>query len=445
MSNRTLSPRVQLALWTPLTVVALLALVLTWVFLVGPPVPHHFRFAAGAPGGAYIEFAKAYKEAISAAHIDMAVVETRGSVDNLRQLEDPDSGVVAALVQGGVVSPEAADTLVALGSVTREPLWLFYRDDRVLSRLGELAGRRIAVGTVGSGTRPVAMRLLEANGVDAKASNTELLDIGGTEARRRLEDGSLDAAFFVSSIKAPRIKALLENPELKLMSFSRADAYLRRYPFLTRVELPRGLVSLRQDLPPYKETLVGPSTMLVVRKDIHPDLIPVLLEAAKRTHRDGDLITPAGEFPSPSFIDLPLDKDARRYLERGPNWLYRVLPYRVAVQVDRLKILLLPMLTLMFPLFKLAPPVYRWRIRARVFRWYDSLWELDMRLSGIVSAAELEQARLRLKELEQDLARVRVPLSYMSEYYNLRVHLDLVRRRLDAVTARSPGGGSAAG
>lgn len=432
--------RSPLVLWTPLLVIALLVLVLTWVFLVGPPVPTQFRFAAGAPGGAYIGFAEDYKRRLASVGIDMEVVQTRGSIDNLHLLGDPGSGIVAALVQGGVVpSKSVAKGLTALGSVTREPLWLFYRGDETLARVSQLAGQRIAVGAEGSGTRPVAMQVVVANGLDPEVSHTELLSIGGDPAAQGLKDGSLDAAFFIASIQAPRIQRLLRDDSLKLMDFSRADAYLRLYPFLTKVDLPRGLMSLHKDLPPRQETLIAPSTMLVVRKDIHPDLIPLLLEAAKRSHRDGDLLTPAGEFPSAEHVDLPLDKDARRFLENGPSWLYRVLPYRVAVQVDRLKILLLPLLTLLIPLFKLAPPVYRWRIRARVFRWYDTLWDLDMRLSGIGSAAELEQSHRTLHKLEHELARVRVPLSYMAEYYDLRLHVELVRRRLEAVAAKRSG------
>jgi TRAP transporter TAXI family solute receptor len=425
-----------LLIWGPITLVVVVAMVITWVFLVGPPPPKHIRFAAGSPGGAYVQFADSYKHLLANKEIgiDMEVVETHGSIDNLKLLKDPGNGVVAALVQGGVVpSPSIAKGLLALGSVAREPLWLFYRSDRPLTRVNELAGRRIAVGAEGSGTRPVAMQVIVANGLDPEVSPTDILSIGGRDAIKGLQDGSLDAAFFVMSVESPRIQQLLQDDRLRLMSFDRAAAYLRQYPWLTRVDVPRGLFSLSKDRPTTDITLLAPSTMLVVRDDIHPDLIPLLLEAARRTHRDGDLLSAPNEFPSPNHVDLPLDKDARRYLEKGPSWLYRVMPYRVAVQVDRLKILLLPLLTLMFPLFKIAPPLYRWRIRARVFRWYGTLSELDARLSSSPSGDEVDECRQTLQSLEHELARVKVPLSYMAEYYNLRMHVDLVRKRLEGV------------
>jgi len=428
--------RHHLLIWGPVTLIGVAAMVITWVFLVGPPPPTQFRFAAGSAGGAYVQFADSYKRLLAHQEvgIDMEVVETHGSIDNLHLLQDPDSGVIAALVQGGVVpSPSMAKGLLALGSVAREPLWLFYRSDRPLTRVSELAGRHIAVGAEGSGTRPVAMQVIVANGLDPEVSPTDILSIGGREAIKGLHDGSLDAAFFVMSIESPRVRQLLQDDSLRLMNFDRADAYLRLYPWLTRVEVPRGLFSLSKDRPKTDITLLAPSTMLVVRDDIHPDLIPLLLEAARRTHRDGDLLSSPDEFPSPNHVDLPLDKDARRYLEKGPGWLYRVMPYRVAVQVDRLKILLVPLLTLMFPLFKIAPPLYRWRIRARVFRWYGTLSDLDARLSDSPSSEELDNCRKILGTLEHELARVKVPLSYMAEYYNLRMHVDLVRRRLEGV------------
>ena len=428
--------RHHLLFWGPMLGLGLAAMVITWAFMVGPPPPKHFRFAAGMPGGAYVEFADSYKRLLANKQvgIDMEVVETQGSIDNLHLLQDPNSGVAAALVQGGVVpSPAMAKGLLALGSVAREPLWLFYRSDRPLNRVSELAGRRIAVGAEGSGTRPVAMQVIVANGLDPEVSPTDILSIGGKDAIKGLRDGSLDAALFVMSVDSPRIQQLLQDDSLRLMSFERAEAYLRRYPWLTRVDVPQGLLSLSKDQPKSDITLLAPSAMLVVRDDIHPDLIPLLLEAAKRTHRDGDLLSAPNEFPSPNHVDLPLDKDARRYLEKGPSWLYRVMPYRVAVQVDRLKILLLPLLTLMFPLFKIAPPLYRWRIRARVFRWYGTLSELDARLSNSPSGDEVDECRQTLQRLEHELARVKVPLSYMAEYYNLRMHVDLVRKRLEGV------------
>ena len=278
--------------WGPLGVLALVAVVLTWVFLVGPPPPKQFRFAAGMPGGAYMQFAEDYRGQLARVGVDMEVVESRGSIDNLHLLNDADSGVVAALVQGGVVPSKAVSKgLSALGSVGREPLWLFYRGERKLSQVRELAGKRIAVGAEGSGARPVAMRVVVANGLDPEVSPTELLSIGGEDAVKALHDGVVDAAFFVSSIASPRVRRLLNDDSIRLMSFERAGAYLSRYPWLTKIDLPRGLVSLSEDRPSLDKTLLAPSTMLVVREDIHRGLIPLLLEAARRSHCDGDALT----------------------------------------------------------------------------------------------------------------------------------------------------------
>lgn len=386
----------------------------------------------GQPGGAYFAFGQEYRRLLASAGIDVELVQTPGSVANARLLKAGELDV--AFVQGGALGPtDGNEGLSALCSLFREPLWLFYRAPRPIQYLTELAGQRIAVGQEASGTRAVAMRFIADNGLGADNSPpTFLLNIGGQEAADALKNGEIDVAIFIASIEAPLLHSLLSDPGIRLMSFARSDAYLRRHRFLTQLILPQGSLSLAHNVPDQDKNLLAPAAMLVANNNVHPDLIPLLLDAAKSLHGAGNLVDDTNEFPSDRYLDLPLNKDAKRYLEQGPSWLYRTLPYRLAAQIDRLKILLLPLLSLLLPLFKMAPPVYRWRMRARVFRWYDQLRKADLKLSGSNSASDRAETQALLDRLDAELVKVIVPLSYMREFYDLRVHINYLRQRLEA-------------
>jgi uncharacterized protein len=424
-----------LAVWVWIVGFCLAAMVATYVMFVEPPPPRKIVIASGAPNGAYYRYARKYAEELQKEGLTVEVRETAGSVENLRLLGEEGSGVSVAIVQSGVASPEEVPRFHALGSLYREPLWVFYRGDKRLDRLSQLAGKRIGVGPTGSGTYAIAMRMLAVNGLVESGSSggnsrTLLVREDVAVAASALRKGQLDAAFFVAAFEAEYIQGLLNDRGVNLLNFDQHEAYRRRFRFLAPVTLPAGMVNLAENVPDRDVALLAPTAMLAVRKDFHPALISLLLAIATRIHGHGDELSNPGEFPSESYCDFPLSDDARRFYESGQPVLQRLLPFWLASLVDRAKVMLIPLIMLMMPLLRAAPPLMRWRTRRKIYLWYSDLREIDQRLAAGLSGPELDQELARLNDIEHQVAYVDVPLSYMEEFYHLRLHLRMLQQHL---------------
>jgi hypothetical protein len=278
----------------------------------------------------------------------------------------------------------------------------------------------------------VATRLLAANGV--REGDAELVTEAMEASVERLTRGELDVLFMVSSSDSPLLRRLITEADVRVSSLERALAYARIENSLSALSLPQGALDLARDIPPRDIDLVGTRAGLIARKDLHPALVDLLILAAGEVHGQGSLFAEPGEFPSPDHTDLPLSPDAERHYRYGPPFLQRYLPFWAATLVDRLKIMLLPLIGLMFPLFKVMPPVLRWRIRSRIYRWYSELREIDLATSEATGDPRL-RGRLEsdLERMEHELEQVEVPLSYADQLYNLRLHVQLVRQRLQSV------------
>jgi TRAP transporter TAXI family solute receptor len=400
------------------------------MLFVEPPPPGHLVIATGSAEGAYYKYAQEYAALLKDEGLTLEVRATQGSVENLRLLLDHRSGVGAALVQSGLANGEAAKALRALGSLYREPLWIFCRGTDKIDRLSQLAGKRIAVGPPESGTHAIAIQLLEANEVTAKAAT--LTDDSGAAAAHALHDGTLDAGFFVAAIDTKYIRDLLADDKIQIVNLTQQAAYLRRFRFLAKAQLPAGLMDLGKNVPAKDVALVAPTAMLVVRKDLHPALASLLLSAASKVHAGGDLVSNPGEFPSAAYTDLPLSEEAQRYYQSGPPFLQRFLPFWLASLVDRLKVMIIPLIMLLMPLVRAAPPLVRWRTRRKVYLWYSLLREIDQKLTTGMSTAQIQDSLTKLRSVEQQVvAHVDVPLSYMEEFYNLRVHIRMMEEKLE--------------
>lgn len=417
-----------------------------WIFLIAgigfviafqfvePAPPRHVIMTSGGDSGAYYHFAKRYAAILARAGITLEVRTSEGSVHNLERLRSGEAQI--GFIQGGVIEqPEGVDTdlepetygLLSLGSVFYEPVWVFYRGETI-DRLSDLQGKRIAIGQEGSGIRQLAQRLLEDNEVDFK-SNT--LPISGLDAAEELQQGRIDAAFIIAAEHAPVVQVLLRSPDVKLMNFSQSFAYERRYPFLTRLTMPKGVADLVRDLPPEDTRVLAPTASLVVSEDLHPALQNLLLQAARQVHGKPGFFQVANEFPAYMDAMLPLSSEADRFFKSGPPFLQRYLPFWLAVLVDRLFVLLLPVIALLIPLMRVAPALYSWRVRSKVFRCYGELKFLEDDLKNHYDPARLEEYCSRLDALDEEAAELHVPLGFTDLVYTLREHVNLVRRILD--------------
>ena len=435
--------REQLSVVGPALGLAIIAFVvaLQWV---EPAPPSRIVIATGRSDGAYYRFAQQYRDRLSRERITLEIRETTGSVENIRLLEDPASGVDVAFVQGGTASAAKTDRLVSLASLYFEPLWVFSRTHPGPSDVRGLRGRRLAVGPEGSGTRPVALTLLAANGITER--NTRVLPLAGLDAVQALRRGEVDTVFLIASHESPMVKAMIGMPGLSLLSFPRADAYTKRFPFLSKVVLPAGGLSLEADVPPRETLLLAPAATLVVRREVHPALVDLLLVAAAGVHAGRGLFEAPKQFPSPDHLEFPLLHEAERFHRSGPPLLARYLPFWAATLIDRIKVLVLPLLVLV-PLARLVPPIYRWRVRSKIIAKYRDVVDVDLALGRHPSQAECDELLARIARIEDDVRKLQVPLGYADAHYHLRNHLELVRanvKELRAAAAVSESSGAAA-
>ena len=396
---------------------------------IQPAPPHVLVMSSGGEGGAYQLFAARYKAVLARNNIELKELPSPGAVENLRRLRDDRAQVDVAFLQGGVGMGEDSAGLVSLGSLYPEPLWVFYRGAETVDRLVQLRGKRIAVGREGSGTRKLAEELLQAEGI-AEAP-TQLLPMSGLEAVEALHKGQVDAAFVVGAAQSGAVWALLYSDGVKLMSFARADAYARRYPFLEKIVLPAGAIDLARDIPARDVTLVAAVATLVAREDTHPALINLLLQTAAEVHGEAGLFQKPRQFPNATPVDFPLSPEASRFYTSGKPFLQRYLPFWLATFIDRMLVMLIPLVALVLPLAKIAPVLYGWRIRSRIFRCYGELKFLEAEIEADETRQGAREWLGRLERIDREAQDIRTPKAFMDQLYTLRGHIDLVRSKLE--------------
>jgi len=454
---RQFSPRriEYLKVWAPIIAVVMIGFLVASIF-VKPAPPSSIVIASGNHSGAYHAFATRYAATFAEAGIDLVVKETEGTIENYGLIADPLSHVSAAIVQGGVAgSLPPIRGLESVASLYFEPIWIFHRGEKPFTRIDELRGLSVAIGPPGSGTRPVAEALLQESGMiesarvasepegsssgagiaaaKEAAGGTRLLPIGGSEAADALLTGKVDAAVFVISPTNAIVRRLVASPDIHLMGIDLAEAYARRLPYLSAIRLPRAVLDIGADLPRQDVTLLAPAANLIVRSDIHASVVPLFVKAARDVHGEGGLVSAPGTFPTARYTEFPQNPAAKHYFENGSSFLFRVLPFWAASLTDRMKIFAVPLLTLLLPMLRIAPPLYRWRIRRRIYLWYRVLRKIDENLhlaeDGNRSGIDADIANLAQLSREVRTTTI-VPLSYMQEFYQLRLHIEMARFRL---------------
>ena len=437
----------------PATLVALLlvaALVLWLGWRVLQPTPDkRLVIATGPEQGAYDDFAKRYRPFLQAQGIEVVLRVTQGSSENLALLRNPQSGVHAAFVQGGAVADAddgaPNDAVVSLGSMALEPLWLFYRSDSLKrlpkgarsaappDRLTHLAGWRIDVGPDGGGTAALFKQLWAEH--ELPLQDLQRSSQATVHGVLDLVQGKVDALAIVSAADAPMVQYLLRTPGVQLFDFVQAEAYARRFAFLHALKLPRGVVNLAADLPPQDVQLVGATAQLAARENLHPALVQLLLQAARQAHGEAGWFQRSGDFPQASADVLPLSPEAERFYRQGPPWLQRHLPFWLANFLDRMWIVLLPLLAALLPLSRIVPPLVTLRLRSRVYRWYADLRAIEKSLEA--PGADLHELRRQIENLDAQTEHIGVPLSFTNELYDLRGHVHMVRKRIQLRLADS--------
>ena len=362
---------------------------------------------------------------------------SQGSLENLQRLNDPSFQVDVGFVQAGVAGCVRVDALVSLGSVFYEPLAVFYRNARPVYRLSQFSGKRLAIGAEGSGTRALALTLLNANGIES-GGKTALLDLSGEDAARALTKHKIDAAFLMGdSATPPLMRELLRTPGIRLFNFIQAEAYARRFRYLSRLELPMGALDLGKNSPAQNLYLIAPTVELIARDSLHPAISDLLIEAAREVHGGATLLQRAGEFPAPLEHGFRISDDATRYYKSGKSFLYRILPFWLASLADRAVVLLVPVIVLLLPGLRLVPTLYRWRVKARIYRWYGALIGLERDALGNSAPERRKEMLKRLDDIENGVNNMKMPLAFADQFYVLREHIRFVRDRVTTTASGS--------
>ena len=418
----------------PLVILAVALIVLAFWWLKPTP-PDEVKLATGPAQSAYADFGERYKAALAAGKIRVDLEQSEGSFNNLQLLRE--GKVDLAFVQGGTatLTEDDLDNLTSLGALFVEPVWLFYRSDAVkrinhqpsLQSLTQLRGWRVNVGTAGSGVPTLFTSLLEANHLSAK--QVTLSHLGETPATVDFLTGKLDALVFVSAPESLMVQMLLQTPGVQLMDFPQNEAYGRKFKFLTPVTLPRGIVDLAKDLPPQDVHLLASTTSLLVRDDTHPAIKQLFAQASQGIHSNAGWFNRARDFPNTKSSELTVAQEGVRAINEPAPWLQRYVPFWLANLIERMWLVLGVLIAVLLPLSRIVPPLYQFRVRSRVFKWYGRLRAIEYEMEE--PQADLPAIRKELTELAQKVERISVPLSYADELYALRSHIQGVLQKLE--------------
>ncbi|MGV8058468.1 MAG: TAXI family TRAP transporter solute-binding subunit [Smithellaceae bacterium] len=399
-----------------------------WFFHSAPP--DTIIITSGDEGSRFQRTAERYAKILARNGVKLKILPSEGSLENIERLQNPSSRVDIGFVQTGVAKKMNIDKLVSLGSVSYEPLYIFYRSDKPLNILSQFSGKKLAIGEDGTGTQILALELLAMNGIKP-GGPTVLLEMDDEKAEDALIAGKIDAAFMMSDSAASKtMRTLQHRPDIRIFDFSQADAYTRRIGYLNKIVLPRGSLDFGKNIPEHDINLISPTVELIAREDLHPALSDLLLEAATEVHGRAGLTQRRGEFPAPLEHEYRISSDAARYYKSGKSFLYRYMPFWLASLINRILVVFVPMILILIPGMRSIPAIFRWQMRLRIFRWYRALMVLESGMAASSAPGKSEDLLRRLEHIEKAVNTMKVPVSFAEQFYVLRGHIDFVREKL---------------
>ena len=410
--------------------IILFGLVLFYVTskFIDPAPKKELTIAAGSKNGTYFKIAQKYKKLLEKENVTVYILETKGSLHNTQLLQEKKADI--GFVQSGILNENNNKNIQSLASIYYEPLWVFYKNEGYqINYIIELIGKKIAIGSTGSGTFDLSTKILNDNGINN--SNSEFLTYNSSKAKEALINGDIDVLLTVISPNSNIVQELLEDPKINVLSIQRAQAYSRKYAYLSTLNLYEGTMDLYRNIPNNNMNLLAATANLVTTQGVPHELIRLLLKKVKEVHKHKSLFAQENQFPNTLNLDTQINKESLKYLRNGDSWLESIFPYWIASNMDRLKILLIPLLTLMFPLLKVVAPLYRWTMRSKIYKWYKTINEIDKKLKGL-NNSELKIELKNLATLQTSIQEhTNVPMSFMGEYYNLLIHIELIINKIN--------------
>ena len=395
-----------------------------------PAPPSKVVMATGVKGSSFEYFAKQYREIFARSNIELELRETAGAVETIKLLQDPKSDVQIALMLGGVSDGKHAPGLLSLGTVYNNPYWIFYSSNEPFERLSQLIGKRIAVGPVGSRGRTAAEQILGKAGVNSESAT--LLPFTGSAAVEAMNDGKVDAVWIGGTPDSPAVHSFLHNPNVRILGFQTAEALTRLFPELARLVLPQGVIDIYRNIPPNDVPLIGTPTKVLVRSDLHPEIVQLLLQTMVEAHSGANIFQRAGEFPNSTDVEYPVAPAAIDFYKNGPSFMQRHLPLWLSVHAQRAIAVLVAAIALGLPMFRFLPWAYNWITRRRLFYWYAQLKKLEASFDVSPVNHRLAETRAEIERIEDAVSHISFPLTFSDQLYNLRSHIEIVRRKISS-------------
>lgn len=397
------------------------------LILLNSDAPDTITITSGPNGSTFQSNAEKYKKILAREGVTLKILPSEGSEDNLKKLSNPKVAVDVGFVLGGEVNGTNIDKLVSLGSISYQPLMIFYRG-KIKNLLSDFKGLRLDIGPDGSGTHSLALTLLKANGIEPNDGTTFVDSVSGDSARALL-DNHMDAIFVMGdSTSSNMMRELLHTPNIHLFNFTQADGYTRRINYLNKLELPKGSLDFGKDIPAEDTYLIGPTVELIARDNLHPALSDILLEAAQEVHGTPGLFKKRGEFPVPQEHEFRISPDASRYYTSGKSYLYRTFPFEIASLIARVLAVIVPVALLLIPALKTVPAIYRWRMEYRINKWYRALLDLEREAFAHSNDPKKREDFLRrLGHIENSVSKMVVPAKFGNLLYGLRQHVGFVQ------------------
>src|SRR5690349_22163888 len=395
-----------------------------------PTLPSKVVMATAFKGASFEYYGRQYQEIFARSHVELELRETAGAVENLKLLQDPNSDVQIAFVTGGLSDAKHEPGVLSLGTVYEQPFWIFYPANDQFDQLAQLKGKRIAVGPVGSATRHTAEQVLGRGGVNSETAT--LLAFAGSDADKALNDGQVDAVWIIGVPEATAVQSFLRNPNVRPMSFPMSEAFTRIFPDLARMTLPQGTVDIERVIPSNDVQLIGTKSKVLVRSDLHPEIVQLLLQTMKEVHGGADLFHRSGEYPNGTDSEYPVAATAIEFYKNGPSFMQRHLPLWLSVHVQRAIAVLVTGIAIGLPLLHFVPQGFNWMTRRRLLHWYAQLKALETSFESTPSHRHLIDKQAEIESIEEALSKIQFPLNFSDQVYNLRSHIDIVRRRIES-------------
>jgi len=416
---------------------------LFWAFLISlagiitylDPFPdRHIYFASSFPGSAWHTFAEEGADYLKDLKFDTEIITTQGALENVERIESPHDKANTGLSFGLVLNDAQRSEVLSLGSIAYHPFWIYYHKNKIPNpqNLRDLAKYKVGLGPPRSGSFLMSRILFNQYGISID-DNPHFVSDGFMANEARFLKGELDVFIVATAAGDPQIKRLLTQQDIVLFDFKDAHGFDKKFDSLFSLNMSRGSIQTYPAIPAQDITLLGTTTSLVVKKDLHPDAQLALLVAYKNILRDSNDLFFAKRNEFPAYMDplIPISPVAAKFYDYGPPNTLRYLPFWVAGFVDRAGVFLVTLLAIFYPLSKLRIQLRLMRFNVKMQPFYDELLNIQNELvDGSLNNDQLNAILEQLDRIDRLAIQNGVPIGKETDYFEFLGAINSVRESI---------------